>query len=183
MPPFVPKVACRTLAPVTTGGTPQPFAVLLRRELDSRKVSVRELARRVAGPDATEAKIEQERRSLSRYLSGRNVPQRPSVSRIEQALGLAEGSLPSKDDAPRPQSSADVLAALDSAVRSLTDLLGQGATADALLGRLDALAAAIRDLTDGQSTILQEVRDLRSELEADRQPRTARPTRKKRAAR
>lgn len=61
-----------------------PLAQRLREAIAEREVSQRQLARELAGPDADDRRVENERRQLAKYLAGQHAPT------VERARLLAE---------------------------------------------------------------------------------------------
>lgn len=107
--------------PVATGDKPE-LPRQLRDAIKAAGVSVRGLARTLAGEDEQQA--EDERRALNRYLAGKHRPTRANADRIAAALGLPAGTFRSSEDDDPPLTIPEritELAALVEEVRSLVE--------------------------------------------------------------
>lgn len=93
------------------------FGDILRSELEAQEVSTRELARRIAdSPD----KIENQRRTLIRYIRGEVMPGQHARATIAAALGIDPALF--ADDADRAAKRERVLDALAPLADVLLDL-------------------------------------------------------------
>lgn len=89
------------------------FGDLLRRELEDRGVSLKELSRRLVGTDATPEQVNGRRRLLQKYLAGDVSPSAHARKEIAAALGLSpEGFAEDAERAAELQQIADALVPL-----------------------------------------------------------------------
>ncbi len=94
------------------------FGELLRAELDTQGISIRELARRLTAED--ESKLENVRRSLMRYVQGEVTPGVDHREAIAAALGIDPAIF--ADDAERAARRERILSALEPLADVLLDL-------------------------------------------------------------
>jgi hypothetical protein len=109
--------------------------------MDARTVSVRGLARLMAGDGASERKIETERRRLNKYLNEGGHPEPERATQLERLLARPEGDL----SALIPP-------------RRRAELAARGA------GRLEELAGRVVELEETQRTLLADLDDARTRL-------------------
>lgn len=134
----------QNLATVTPSD--ETFAQRLDAILKERGLSVRGLARLLAGPDAEHKQIESRRRALTRYLQEGASPERASSDEIAVALGLAPGSLPAEAE--------------DQATRRF---LGQ--QVEEIRGLLDELAVLIGETPPDQPSVLDRLSRLEKRVD------------------
>lgn len=63
-----------------------PVAIRLRRAIEEQKISQRQLARGLAGADATTSRVENERRQIMKWLAGDHLPSEAKARRLSELL-------------------------------------------------------------------------------------------------
>lgn len=134
--------------PATVTPSDETFAQRLDAILKERDLSVRGLARLLAGPGAEHKQIESRRRALTRYLQEGASPERASSDEIAAALGLPPGSLPAEAE---DQATRRFLAQQVDEIRGLLDelstLIGEKPPDQpSVLDRLSLLEKRVDDL-------------------------------------
>lgn len=121
-------------------------------------MSQRALARALAGQDATDRQVENERRQIARYLADENVPTLAKSRRIAAVLGGADDDYTASADERRTR--ADDLRAIAATLDELSRLVEDREEDEASAGdvgrierRLERLAAAIAEVAYGQAQI------------------------------
>lgn len=98
----------------------RPFAVWLDAKIAEKTTrnSVRELARSMAGPDASQIEIERHRRNLNRYRYDGLYPTDHNRDLIAQALGLSEQE---RDEMPDDDEDEEAALSLDAVLQALVE--------------------------------------------------------------
>lgn len=136
-------------------------------------VSIREIARRLAGDNATTAQVETKRRALGRYLGDEHTPRHPTAKKIARALGMPEDHF----DVLYPEremrlSTTKQLQAIKALVVELRELIAKqtGINAEAtaeLEGRLEEVAGLV---AEGLARVEAGVADVARRLPPEERP-------------
>jgi transcriptional regulator with XRE-family HTH domain len=136
---------------VASGESPPTVALRLREALKQRLMSQRELARRLAGDDATGRRVENERRQIAKYLSGENLPSPEKAARMAGILDQPADFFQDADAGP-PRRLLDQIVALRELTEEVRVLIDERLLpADDLEARLSSLEAHFEQ--QGQSQV------------------------------
>lgn len=126
--------------------SPLPLADRLRQAIADKGISQRELARRIAGPEADPKRVENERRQIGKYLAGQHAPTPERATLLAEILEKPSGYFIDPDEGRTRL--IDQMRSLVTLVEGILERLpaeGEGSAADLrlLARRLQSLEAKV----------------------------------------
>lgn len=94
------------------------FAKTLTAEMKSQGVSIRGLARKLAGPEATHSQLEIQRRNLNRWIHEGIKPSPGNRAAVAVALGVSKETFADEDDEEDSELASDLYAAIQAILRA-----------------------------------------------------------------
>jgi len=149
---------------VTQETPPAPLAARLRQAIEDAGISQRELARRVVAriaPDASETRVENERRQILKYLAGKHAPEPERADLYAELLGKPPGYF-TEPEARRLMIDqlGDIVVGIDTILAILEARLPER-----MLRPIEAAEAVVRQLDAGERLPAEELAHLADQMD------------------